>query len=111
MTLSVAINQYDFEHKISYPKNVMRSKEQGGGNDIHVQEHSGRVNIHMSNSRGYVDITHRTSENLIHALVNDREGEFIILQFLELKAKSRQGLTYSNRWKRLTEKDTQCKTL
>ena len=107
MTLSVAVNKYDRESGTSYFANVMDSREKasGGGNDIHVEEHSGRVNVCMSNGYGHVEITHKTTEKLVEALVLNGEGEFLILQILEWKAR-RKGLTYPTRWARLTERET-----
>ena len=112
MTLSVAVNKYDRESGTSYPTNVMNKKEKasGGGNDIHVEGHDGRVNVCMSNGYGHVDITHRTTEKLVEALVLSGEGEFLILQILEWKAR-REGLRYPTRWSELSERATEKETV
>ena len=107
MTLSVWRNGWNYELDCEHPTKIMDSRESAsgyGGNRIRVEEHGRRVNIHMSNGTGDVSITHRTTQKLVEALVLSGEGEFLILQILEWKAR-REGLGYPTRWSMLNEKD------
>jgi len=112
MTLSVWRNGWNWELDCEHSTKIMESRElaSGGGNDIRVEEHDRRVNIHMSNGTGDVSITHRTTQKLVEALVLSGEGEFLILQILEWKAR-REGLRYPTRWSELSERATEKETV
>ena len=85
-----------------------REKASGGGNDIRVYYQNRRLNVSMRNGTGDVDITARTTNKLIDALVGHPDGEHLILRSLERKAR-REGLIFHDRWSILGDKQKEDK--
>ena len=102
MTLKV----YDHTHR--WPEKVFDMPEanavRDGGNEITVRSNDYRdgINISIKNDDFSVDITHKTSEMLIEALLSNEEAEYLLLERISSRLQW-GGVKYPNRWQSLVK--------
>ncbi len=102
MTLKV----YDHTHR--WPEKVFDMPEanavRDGGNEIIVRGNDYRdgLNIRIKNDDFSVDITHKTAEMLIEALLSNEEAEYLLQDSVRSRLQW-GGVKYPKRWQSLAE--------
>jgi hypothetical protein len=102
MTLKV------YDHKHRWPEKVFDMPEanavRDGGNEITVMGNDYRdgLNISIKNNDFSVDITHKTAEMLIEALLSNGEAEYLLQDSVRSRLQW-GGVNYPNLWQSLVE--------
>ena len=104
----MTINVYDHTNS-KWPERVFNMPEanaaRDGGNEITVRGNIYRtgIDITISNDEFSVDITHKTADMLIEALLNNKEAEYALLE--SISGRLRWGrVNYPTKWQSLGEK-------
>ena len=103
----MTINVYDHTNS-KWPERVFNMPEanaaRDGGNEITVRGNIYRtgIDIIISNDEFSVDITHKTADMLIEALLNNKEAEYALLK--SISSRLRWGrVNYPTKWQSLGE--------
>ena len=106
----MTINVYDHTNS-KWPERVFNMPEanaaRDGGNEITVRGNIYRtgIDIIISNDEFSVDITHKTADMLIEALLNNKEAEYALLE--SIRDRLRWGsVKYPKKWQSLGEEIT-----